>query len=348
MTGIFFLFFGLTGSALMFRHELDQQANPGLHTLRPGIRKAPIDGIYRMLSARYPNLKKIVLHDFPVDARDSYEFMIYKNQSSVAEGYLYYVFVDPYTSDILDEGSYADLSASFWRWLYQFHYSLQMGMPGKLFSAFCGLMMLISLFTGAVIYRKHLWRTLFFQYTPTNKRRSGSHLHRVIGVWSMLLNTLLFFTGFWMNRDFFMPNGWHLMQPIVNQTITANMDSVIHTARAYKGFTPIAVTMPTVPGQPVLVRGKLEATTGLLLQGKASSLSFDPDTGRLIELADVDKKSLADRFEWQVYQLHIGNFGGMFVKIIYVLVGLTPGLLSITGAWLWYKRKYARRKLLRT
>lgn len=339
--GIFFLLFGLTGSILMFRTEFDRNINHEFHDLAVGKKTVPVDQIYRDLAIRYPNLKKIVLHDFPLDSRDSYEFMIYKNQQGKTEGYLYFVFVDPYTGKVLHEGNYSDFSPSFFRWLYQFHYSLQLGMPGKLFTGIVGLIMVLSLLTGLIIYRKHFWDALRFKNVLNfkNKRTAVSSLHRVIGVWAMVFNLILFFTGFWMNMDFFVPSGWKINPPIVNQTVYANMDFIINQSKKVKGFFPIAVTMPTIPGQPVLVRGKFDHTDWFLLQGKASGISFDPQTGKLIEVSDIAKKNFSDRLEWQIYQLHIGNFGGIFLKIFYVLIGLTPGFLSVTGAMLWLKRK---------
>jgi uncharacterized iron-regulated membrane protein len=41
-------------------------------------------------------------------------------------------------------------------------------------------------------------------------------------------------------------------------------------------------------------------------------------------------------------QLHFGQFGGIWIKIIYALGGFTPAILSITGFVLWWKRR--RRK----
>lgn len=339
--GIFFLLFGLTGSVLMFRSEIEHQVNAGLHHLPVGKKTVPVDKIYRDLVVRYPNLKKIVLHDFPVDSRDSYEFMLYKNQQEKTAGYLYFVFVDPYTGRILKEGSYSAIDASFMRWLYQFHYSLQLGMPGKLFSGFIGLVMLLSLLTGIVIYRKHFWDALLLRGVLNfkNQRTAVSSLHRVIGVWAMVFNAILFFTGFWMNLDFFQPAGWKISPPFINQSAAANMDSIIAQASRVRDFTPIAVTMPTVAGQPVIVRGKFAQTSWFLLQGKSSDITYDQISAKQTGQSRIESKTFSKRLEWQIYQLHIGSFGGLFIKIFYMLIGLTPGFLSITGAVLWLKRK---------
>jgi uncharacterized iron-regulated membrane protein len=106
------------------------------------------------------------------------------------------------------------------------------------------------------------------------------------------------------------------------------------------GFTPIAVNIPTVKGGDVLVRGLMPTTNFFLLKGKASSLSFNAETGRFNKLNDIDKAGFDQRFETEVYNLHIGSFGGSFIRWLYVCLGLLPGILSVTGALLWMKRTY--------
>ena len=99
--GIFFLLFGLTGSMLLFRGSLDRYFNPELHNLKPMSTHVSADSIYRMISNTHSNLKKIVLHDFPVDEQDSYEFMVYKNRKKVTDNYLCYIARQPlYRQDI--------------------------------------------------------------------------------------------------------------------------------------------------------------------------------------------------------------------------------------------------------
>ena len=46
--------------------------------------------------------------------------------------------------------------------------------------------------------------------------------------------------------------------------------------------------------------------------------------------------------------LHLGDFGGVFVKIIYTLTGLMPMGLFVTGFWLWARNKRKKRARVET
>ena len=50
---------------------------------------------------------------------------------------------------------------------------------------------------------------------------------------------------------------------------------------------------------------------------------------------DID---VADRYDIINSQLHMGRFGGLGIKIIYFIFGLSGGLLSIIGFLMWRRR----------
>lgn len=341
--GLFFLLYGITGSMLMFRHQLDRYFNPELHQLKPNGQPLPVDDIYRKVLRTHPNLRKLVIHDFPVDRYDCYEFMLYKRQQKLTANYLYYVFVNPYNGQIIREGSYGSLTPSFFRWLYTLHYSLQLGIPGMLLSGIMALAMLLSLLTGSIVYRKHFWQALRLKagLNFKNRRSAVSSLHRILGVWSLGFTAVLFFTGFWMLKEYFTPGQWQLPKYQPAYAVPANIDSIVaHAKKNIPGFKPIAVNIPTVKGTDVLVRGMMPSTDFFLLQGKASGITFDAETGEFKKLMDIGRQPFSQRFETEVYNLHIGSFGGDLIRWIYVVLGLLPGFLSVTGALLWLRRTY--------
>jgi uncharacterized iron-regulated membrane protein len=71
-------------------------------------------------------------------------------------------------------------------------------------------------------------------------------------------------------------------------------------------------------------------------------VEVDARTGSLLDVVDLNRGDLASRYEAMLYVLHFGQLGGLPVKILYAIGGLTPGLLSIAGFVLWWKRRAVR------
>ena len=51
------------------------------------------------------------------------------------------------------------------------------------------------------------------------------------------------------------------------------------------------------------------------------------------------KTRVGDQILKGAYALHFGNFAGTKVKIAWVILGLVPGLLFLTGFLMWFNRK---------
>jgi uncharacterized iron-regulated membrane protein len=165
-----------------------------------------------------------------------------------------------------------------------------------------------------------------------------------VGVWSALINIVLLVTGVWMNIPVFQ-NLFSEKQTMGLQqdsfTAKTNLDKLVDYCKiAAPGFEPIAINIPKDNKSPILVRGHLPSTTFFLFGGKASNFAFDPVHSTYLGKLDIGKADFSKKISWAVYQLHIGGFGGYTLKFIYALVGLTPALLALTGAYLWYKRNW--------
>lgn len=75
------------------------------------------------------------------------------------------------------------------------------------------------------------------------------------------------------------------------------------------------------------------------MYGDASYVMFDPLSGKVMEATDITKASFPENLTATFWQLHIGDYGGDVIKILYVIGGLMPGALSLAGYVLWWKRK---------
>lgn len=346
VTGIFLVLLGLSGSALVFRPELDAYVNRDLLRIAPPANGTAPDALarcYAGIVSRYPNLDGIGWLNPDAGPDEAYNFRIYFNDTRLFTYDLGLISFDPNTGRVLREGPASDFTPSLLDWLFQFHFSFQLGIPGAALTAIFGITMLLSLLSGAVVYRKMLWRVLTFRVGINRKnwRTMSSDLHRVIGVWSLLLNAVIFFTGFWMNLFAFQSKTWRneIVPTKPNTLITVAPDTLYRRAlAAMPDLEPTYVYLPTQPVRKFEVRGYVAGQSKFW--GSSNSVRVDQQTGEVLQRNRFSDKPPGERIEATFHPLHVGNFGGVPVKILYVLIGLTPGLLAVTGFLLWWRRTW--------
>jgi len=342
ISGIFLLLLGLSGSVLVFMKEIDQQLNAERLQVQPAGKTLPLDKVYRQLTARHPNLAGIAWLN-PNDVADrAWEFRLYQNDGKISTYDLGLVSLNPYTGAIIREGYLRDFNPSLMHWILQFHWSFQLGIPGLLMATVFGITMLGSMVTGLIIYRKYVWRVLCFSVPikANNWRTLSASLHRVIGVWTLLFNVIIFFTGIWMNLFSMDPSYWkkQLVPAPANTLITLNVDKLLAEAKmAMPGLMIRNIYLPTQPGKDFRVSGML--ANDLELFHQPNSVSIDAGTGRITSLQRFEDLGFWRQLETSFMPLHTGSFGNTFVKVLYVILGLLPGLMSITGALLYFRRR---------
>ena len=344
VSGIFLILLGLSGSVLVFRTELDKFFNQDLLHVTPSGHPAPDQSLkrcYDIITSKYPSLDGIAWINPDAGPYDAYNFRIYFNDTRLLTYDLALISFDPYTGAILREGPISQFTPSFIEWLFQFHFSFQLGIPGAALTAIFGITMLLSLLTGVIVYRKMLWKVITFQLKINRKnwRTISSDLHRMIGVWSLLLNAVIFFTGFWMNLFAFKAKTWQneLVPTKSNTHIVASPDQMFRKALlVMPDLQPTYVYLPTQPERKFEVRGYTKGQ--LKLWGSGNSVKINQQTGKILQINRLSEKPWTERIEATFFPLHVGNFGGLTVKILYVLIGLSPGLLAGTGFLLWWRR----------
>lgn len=131
--------------------------------------------------------------------------------------------------------------------------------------------------------------------------------------------------------------------PSVGATVAA-------LAAADRAFTPmvIEVTPAVRPGRGALiVRGD---HPGALIAKDASAYTIDLATGAVTAALDARRAAWGSYLYNILDPLHFGYLGdeagavvGYAVKILWALAGLTPGVLSITGGYMWVLRRQRSR-----
>lgn len=341
ISGIFLLLLGLSGSALVFLKEIDHTINADLLQVKPSGKVLPLDALYRKIGKDHPNLAGVAWLNPDAGPNEAYEFRLYQNDGKLSTYDLGMISINPYSGETLRIGNLKNLNPSIMYWILQFHWSFQLGIPGLLLATLFGITMLLSSLTGVIIYRKQIWKVLTFRthLKWTNWRTKSSSLHRLVGVWALLFNVIIFFTGFWMNK-FSLDTAYWKKQTIScppNSLSKQSMDIMLGKAiKSMPELTVKNVYLPTQPEKNFKVSGTIKGQSTLFDNG--NSVTIDPSTGEVISIARLAEKSGWEKVEATFFALHVGNFGSVPIKILYVIIGLLPGLLSITGALLWWRK----------
>lgn len=353
---IWMIVLGITGSVLVYYKELDKAFNIEVLTVRPHGQKLAVDSLYKIARSKRPEATGTNILRFPDNPTDCISFRIYikDGTKSITHWWdTYNMDLDPYTGKVLREGYYRDISKSFMHWSLNFHWSLNGGPIGEAFIAIVGLLLFLNIISGIIIYRKYFFKALIFKAPVkwNNWRTMSSGLHRYIGVWALIFNILIFYSGLQMNWAAFRKKAW--TPPIEyprNDQPYANIDSLISKAKSiYPGFElryfyiPFCIRSINGANQErARAMGNIPGTSSLIPLS-SSIITFDINTGELLEKTnaneEIKKKSIWGKFNFIAYSFHVGTFAGEFSRVLYILIGLTPALLSFTGFLLWWRRK---------
>ena len=345
-TGLLLLVVSLSGVVLVFEEELDHALNPDLLTvpvLASSTDAAPtprLDAIFAAARARYPQPAFLRFRRLPAHAGLAVEISVERDDNKWT-----FAYFDSQTARFLGE---RDARSHFLGWLLGVHYGLWGGKTGELTVALLGVALLLSVGTGLVVYRKHLVPVLLFRQKISwrNWRTASSSLHRVVGVWSLLLNLLLASSGIWMLRYTFLPATY---EPEVTKrrrpqpALAVSFDTLYAEAkRALPGLRPVGLLGPAADAEPIVsVFGEMPAGNPLFGQ-YSHTVKLDANTGQATKTVDLHAASADEQADAIVTTLHFGQFGGVLIKIVWSVGGLSPALLSLSGFLLWWRKRRTR------
>lgn len=249
------------------------------------------------------------------------------------------VFVHPATGQILHTDH--EVQKQLHRQLLTLHYTLFAGTVGKVTVFFIGLLFLTTLLTGIYIYRKALWKVVMFKarINRNSNRSFYSSLHRVVGVWSLLFNVLIVITGLFISGNIALT----ALKPVGpkkenKSLLIGSIDRIkADIQKQYPHFN-IHLIRVAAGTNTVQLSGNFEGDP--FYYGKYYSRFYmNGDSGTLQKKEWLQEQKPFKKWQSIAGPLHFGNYGGLPVKILYAVFGLMPGLLSITGFFIWQKRK---------
>jgi uncharacterized iron-regulated membrane protein len=337
----------LTGSALVYRHDIDRALNPSLYRTTPG--DVGWDAVWQAVASRYSPARGVLIRG-PVD-RGVY-------QVEIGDGLLpFSVHVDPGTGQILGAREPARTLSG---WLFLLHFNIFAGEVGHQLIGVTGVALLLITAAGAWLWWPTLRRLAFgFRIRWARPLFVVNYdLHRVIGIWSLPLVLVLSLTGailvfyevggrfvyalFFTTPEAAAPAA----VPEASGPLTAARPATLNQAAALAvRLAPDAVASSMyVPGgtrEPVRVWLR---TPGDMRPNVGSwHAEIDRATGLVVSAMVPSNTPLAAHVEesW-VIALHFGTFGGEAIRALYAVAGLVPVVLLITGVVHWLLRRRPR------
>lgn len=355
LTGLLLLVIGGSGSVAVFIEEIDWLVTPALRAdARAGAPRADVDTLAENVRRAYPEGRLTALN---LSVRPSFAHVA--RVSSPESGGID-VFLDPVTGringDRVTSSAYTSTLRNFIR---QLHLRLFMGLWGRVFVGFFGVTLVLSCVTGLWIYRGWLRNLFRLRWRGTGARTRGSDLHKLVGVWSLLFNILFGLTGAvygYENLVNQVRSHWLRSRPAEPATSPAPAartprpstpagpalplgELLARTGAAFPDLTVRNILLPANASAPIVLRGDVPAW--FVQQShvrRASFVALDSRTGAIQRRVDGREARGWDRIYSSFDPLHFGYFGGTLTKTIWFILGLAPGVLALTGAWLWWRR----------
>lgn len=368
---VFLTFAGLTGSAIVFTEELDALLNPGVfHTASRGPLLPPTELIRRVERA------------LP-DARVTFTPLRREGDATYVLGVaprpgktLAYdeVFTDPVTGRVLATRRWGQCCLAplhIMPFLYVAHYTLLlperaglifMGIVGIVWTLDCFVGFALTLPRGKPFWKK--WGTSWRIKPKAGRYRFNLDLHRAGSLWFWCVLLILATSGVAMNLP-------EVARPVVSlfSKLKPSLEDRA-AARRHKAIAPPTVTyeqaitaasraaaMAGLSPAPLYIFHEEEAGAyglGFAPPGRdgksglgRSSIYVDDRSGAIIDRDIAGRGSAGDVYLQAQYQLHTGRILGLPGRILVCISGLLVAMLSVTGVYIWWrKRRATLRKLV--
>lgn len=341
MAGMFLLVMSLSGSVLVFHHEIDHALFGNQIELSEAAGMLSFDNSFERIRSSYPGWE-IRVPAFP-EHGEALKYELRKDKLRK------WVFAHPESGEIIGTVDRADQRIV--NVLLTLHYSFFAGTPGKVFVAVLGVVFLVMLVTGIIVYRKSLVKVLLFRqhFSIRSRRALFSSLHRWVGVWGLVLNLFVCITG--IRMAYVVAAGALKAAPyeINVPAMTQSIDEMISRARQnYPDFEVTYLRFPTSEDGKLSLLG--HHVSDPFYYGRLySNMAVDWNSGDVAAVTMLKDKPWLDRFLIILQPLHLADFANLGVKLAYTFAGVLPGLLAISGFVIWnYRRKSAKKGRVRT
>lgn len=355
LAGLIFSLLGLSGSLITFYRDIDKILNPEYTINNPGNQTKPLEELMGIIKSAHPTRtgpwKVIIPTDPSVPLRADYPKPVEK------EGELWaplMVSINPYTGEIIGSRFWGE---TLMTWIYDVHAELQLDKLGWDLVGYSALALIASLGTGFYLWFPNQWRnrSSWWFKTHGSKSRKLFDLHRLVGIYFAIPLIILAVSGFYFTHPAKVKPVVKLLYPIreapkdmkskvIEGQRALTLDKVVSIAREHFPKGDVRQILTPV-GTDGVYRVNLRGPDSFALNHPISAIWLDQYSGTPIFKLDKQSNNFGETTLDLLWPIHreIGEFLGMPGRILYVITGLVPLVLLVTGI-MFYKTKRKRSK----
>lgn len=340
---------GVTGAVLAFDDWLDAWLNPELFHAPPGP-ALPLDRLVAAAEAADPRAQ-VVRMNFPARPGDTFQMGVVARQG----GELGYdqMFVDPAAAAVLgrrDSGACCINRVALMPFIFRLHETLLLGDAGLWVMGCVAMLWTVDCVVGLLLtfprgrpFLAH-WRTAWLVKRTRNSFRLTLDVHRAGGLWCWVLLLVVAISGLALTLP-------QVFQPMVKAVLPVSAPPAppAKPVGATVGFSAaLAAAGAALPGKQAAFAWHVPgAGYGFLMADDAARLwgglgPYDVDVaadGRLLSVTRAGSGRAGDTVLALQYGLHTGRLAGLTGRIVVCVLGVMVAVLSVTGPWLWWRKR---------
>lgn len=244
-------------------------------------------------------------------------------------------------------------------WLLDFHRDLMWPKSlggrtvGRSLVGVAGIILMLSILSGVIAHTK-IVRELFSLRYFRSVRLKWQDTHKVLGLWGLPFYTMIAFTGAFLGIIALLAPIVAVLafkgdqealfdavlgKPLEPAGVAARMVSVDELAKLRElgsGRAPALVVMRNWGDENARFDVYFEADTEL---AQVDGMEISGVTGERIEDSQFDDMTPATRVTNAISPLHYGTYGGIALKLLYFVLGLSLCVITALGSMMWLERR---------
>jgi len=303
--GLYVIAVSVSGSAIVFRNDIYKSASVGPKLVAISGPRLTKDQLKLKVRQRWPKYSVTYVWE---SKRPNEATEVWMEKDGQRHARTVGRLFDPFTGEDLGPSRPWIIGAI--AWMSDLHTNLLAGKTGRAVNGVASIFVTLISMTGLVLWwpgTGRIKRSLKIDFRA-NWKRFNWDLHSVVGLWMF---AFVFIWGV---------TGVYLVFPLPFQR-------AVNVISPLKVYTPLDSKLESVPPQVDIVRVA------------DSSVPAQPARRRRRQ---PPRGSNGDVFLRWFYYLHFGNFADWGVKTLWVVLGLAPPFLFVTGAIMWWNRVLSR------